>query len=127
MIIKKLLKQKKRSERLKVLIASTVAMGVGISVGFLVAPKSGKEMREDISNKLEKAANTLKGAAAEVKELITNMEEQMENNIKDAAEEVKDNLDETMDGATQYAEETKNKLKSKIVNVAEAVEEKWGK
>ena len=73
MLIKKLLKQKKRNERLKVLIASTLAMGVGISVGFLIAPKSGKETREDISNKLEKTANTLKITATEVKESITNL------------------------------------------------------
>ncbi len=107
MFIKDLLKHKKSNERCKVVKAVTLAMGVGVSLGVLIAPKPGKDTREDILNELEKVANTLKSAAAEIKESIINKEEQMQDNIKNTAEEVKDNLNKTIDDAATYAEEAK--------------------
>lgn len=127
MFIEDLKRQRKINEMLKIVMASTLAMVAGISLGFLFAPKSGKETREDIANKLDKTANTLKSTAAEVIESITSIEEHMEKNIKDAAEKIKDNLDETADDVATYAEDAKHKLTSKIVTAGEVLEEKWDK
>lgn len=124
MCIKNFLKQKKLNENHKSAISATLAMGIGIMVGFLVAPKSGKEMRKDVCNTLEKTANTFKSTVAGIKESITNTEGQIEKNIKDAADEIKDNLNKTVDDVSAYAVEAKNKLKLKITNADEAVEEK---
>lgn len=127
MFIEDLKRQRKINEMLKIVMASTLAVAAGISLGFLFAPKSGKETRENISKKLDKTASTLKSTATEVIESITSIEEHMGKNIKDAAGKIKDNLDETMDDVATYTEDAKQKLTSKVVSAGEILEEKLDK
>jgi gas vesicle protein len=97
----------KRRNRRHVTVGTTIGILVGAIAGILLAPKSGKETREDIRNVAEigienankaaiKAAKFVKKEAAAVKEKVNDLKthrkhskEIIEEAAEDIAEEVK--------------------------------------
>jgi len=70
MFVKNFLKQRKLSKRHKAVKAATFAIGLGVTVGVLIAPKSGKGLRKDILNKMTKATKTMKKTVEDVKDKV---------------------------------------------------------
>ena len=61
---------------------------IGVTLGLLFAPKSGKETREDLSNSLKELLDKVKGMdKEEVKDKLEKKIEEIENEIKDLDKE----------------------------------------
>ena len=118
MIFKDLLdsvnKEKRRRERAKVAKKVAVGMGIvatiGVATGILIAPKSGKETRKDMKNKVVNTVETIKdtvqknvetvkdsaaNAAQEVRNVIKDVHgrtEGVKNDIQDSGDEIQQNI-----------------------------------
>ncbi|MCR1952210.1 YtxH domain-containing protein [Clostridium sp. DSM 100503] len=88
-----LIEKKKRKKRKKVIKAtalSTIAGGaVGVLSGLLLAPKSGKETRQDIKEKID----DFKNSTVERKENFKRNISESKNKIKDYLKEKNKELD----------------------------------
>lgn len=82
-LINKKRKQNKRKLVRNLTISTVVGGTAGVLSGILLAPKSGKETREDI-----------KGKALEVKEETTEKAKELKRNVKEAKSKIKDYLNE---------------------------------
>ena len=61
---------------------------VGAGLGLLFAPKTGKEMRNDLKKKIEEVIDNAKNIKAEdVKEMITDAVEDLQKELKDLDKE----------------------------------------
>lgn len=73
-LVEKGTKSKKRAAKKKaaknVAIGAGVGAAVGLAAGVLLAPKSGKETREQIAQGVKNAANTVKESIDNVKEKL---------------------------------------------------------
>ena len=106
MIIKDLIhlvyKEKRKKDRAKVVQNIAVGMGVvavaGVATGILIAPKSGKELREDMKKKAINTVETLKEKVEDVKDKMEDAKEKTEEvnkEIKDGYDEIKKDINET--------------------------------
>ncbi|MGB3367081.1 MAG: YtxH domain-containing protein, partial [Acidaminobacteraceae bacterium] len=107
MFIKKIRKQKKLNEMRKVLKAAVLAMGVGTLIGYITAPKSGQDLRGDISDNADKAVKKAKKTAIKVKEFAMKKEDQLEDEFEDMAEKVKDELEDKLDDVSELTDDVK--------------------
>src|SRR5665647_1015963 len=90
MIIKELLemagkdkKKKQRAQNAKKLAAGIgIAATVGVAAGVLLAPKSGKETRQDIMDKAEDVVETTKEIAHKKVEFVKDSASQAAHEIK---------------------------------------------
>ena len=80
----------------KVVIATAIGTGIGVILGMLFAPKSGKELRDNISeitkNTTEKVKNTSKTVKENAKSSTENLKDKQDRiyiNIKDSASNIK--------------------------------------
>lgn len=87
---KKEQKRKKVMEVAKVVTASTV---LGATAGVLLAPKSGKETREDIKIKSGEIAGKVKEKSLDAKGKIGTKVESSKADFKEAKDKVKEYLD----------------------------------
>lgn len=91
-------KEKRRKERLKKAQKFAVGMGVvaaaGVATGILIAPKSGKETREDLKNKAVKAVETIKDSAAHAAEEVSNVIKDVHAKTEDVKKDIKDGYHE---------------------------------
>lgn len=89
-----MLNEKKRRERKQQQMdtAKKVAIGsvIGAMTGILLAPKSGKETREDIANKSKEAAETTKKSVKESVETMKNVQGKVTEDVKDKLKDFKD-------------------------------------
>jgi gas vesicle protein len=67
-------KDKRKKERVKAALEITIGMGIatalGVAIGVLIAPKSGKETREDLKIKVEHTVEAIKDKVHEKSELV---------------------------------------------------------
>lgn len=99
-------KEKRKTERTRAAkCAAGYALGlvavaaVGVAVGMLFAPKSGKETREDIKEKVTDSIETIKDKAQKVKE-------KLEKNEEDDSEETEKSSEEKPKSKVAVAEKT---------------------
>lgn len=99
--------EKKRKEKRKKIVkaatASTIVGGtLGVLSGILLAPKSGKETRNDIKEKVD-----------EVKSITVEQTKNLKSNVEEAKSKIKDYLKDKKDGLK----------KEELVEVVEDIEE----
>ena len=111
---KKEQKRKKAMEVAKVVTASTV---LGATAGILLAPKSGKETREDIKIKSGEIAGKVKEKSLDAKERIGTKVETGKADFKEAKSRIKDYLSKKND----------NELELDQINDEEVTEEENSK
>lgn len=133
MIIKELIgnigKEKKRKERVKAAQKLAVVMGaaaaVGMATGLLLAPKSGKETREEFKKKavntIEDIKDTVQKKAEAVKDSTTHAAKDVRNFIKDVhgkkegvEKDIKNGLHELKQDINETAEDIANEIKRPI-------------
>ncbi len=86
----------------KVAIATVIGVGIGVVLGVLFAPKSGKELRHDISEIAKDTTETVKNTSRTVKENVKSSahdlkgkQERIYINIKDSVSKIKnDEIDD---------------------------------
>jgi len=100
-------KDKRKKERAKAVhkivvgtsIVASVALA-GVATGILIAPKSGKTIREDIKKKALKTVETIKDTvcktAETVKNTVDHAAQETENVIKEVHEEAEDIKNNTL-------------------------------
>ena len=113
-----------------------IGAGLGVGLGFLFAPKKGKELRKDLSQKCKELVDYVKSLDKdEVKDIILEKIEDIKAEIKDldkekvlttAKKKGKDILakcDELVDLAvkkgTPYLEKATDEVRSKAIDVLE--------
>ncbi|WP_055667282.1 YtxH domain-containing protein [Desnuesiella massiliensis] len=102
MSLKSILEQRRleKERKLKIRTAKKVATGAaagilaGIAGGLLFAPKSGKETREDISNKAKEVNDSIKTKADEAKKALEEKTEEVKTNYQEAKEKIVTYLNE---------------------------------
>ena len=58
--------EKRRKAAMQIVIGAGIGIAVGTLLGILLAPKSGKETREDLVGFAKESAQNIKSAASEV-------------------------------------------------------------
>ena len=92
-----------------------VGMGIGVGLGILFAPKSGKETREDLKKMLEKLVDEVKNIdVKEVKDEFLKKVEEIKNEIEDLDKEK----------VMKIAKEKAEMLKKKTNELVELAKEK---
>lgn len=122
-------KDKRRKDRLKATQNIAVGMGIvataGIATGILIAPKSGKETRENMKNKTVNTVETIKDKvqdlAAITKEEVTNKFYEAKEKAEDAKKDIKDNYNEFEDDAKEKTEEVKKDIKEGYDNITKDI------
>ncbi|MTI48783.1 YtxH domain-containing protein [Sporosalibacterium faouarense] len=92
-------KKKRRNTGKKVATGLTIGAFIGAIAGVLLAPKSGKEIRNDLKettkgsiNTIKESANKIKGNVKESTEGFRNNQEGMEIDLTHTINKVKDKL-----------------------------------
>lgn len=115
--------------------------GIGLGLGILFAPKSGKETRADLKRKLddlvEKAKNidveevktTIEAKVAEIKEDLKNLDkETVTEKVKEGAKKIKKKLDDLVSYAakkgTPVIEVAAKEVKASTIKALEAITDK---
>lgn len=90
LIEKKRKEQKKRENLKKAKIAGVTVLGAsaGAVAGILLAPKSGKEIRNDIVNKTNEVKNDLTTKSSNIKENISEKVSKRKSDISEAKEKI---------------------------------------
>jgi gas vesicle protein len=65
------------------------AIGAGVLAGLMLAPKSGKETRKDIKNKLDETKDNIEKKSSEVKADMKEKTEEMKREVEKKVEELK--------------------------------------
>lgn len=79
----------------KFALGALVGAAAGLVAGFLTAPKSGKETREDLKRK----ANEIKDTTSEKVEKIRSQAEEKAGEMRDRAEEMRIRTENAVEGA----------------------------
>ena len=99
-------KQKARKQFLQnVALGAAVGVTVGAVAGVLLAPKSGKETREDVVKAVKKLPDKAKEGIETVKEKI----EEVKKNVSEKAEDVKKNITEKAEEKIEEAKTVNTK------------------
>ena len=85
----------------------------GVAAGFLTAPKSGKETRQDIKNKAQEARGS---AERKLKEAHKELEK-LSAEAKSKAKDLKGKAQEEMDSYANKADELKVRVKGAITSI----------
>ncbi len=118
-----------------------VGAGIGIGLGMLFAPKSGKETRKELKEKmddlLEKAKSvklddvkkTIEKKVQEIKDDLKNLDkETVAEKIKDQAKKIKKKADDLVDYAvkkgTPVVEAAAREVKASTIKTLEAITDK---
>jgi len=117
MIIKKSIeladKEKKKEERVKVMqelaIGMNAAAVAGVATGILLAPKSGKEIRQNLKIKAEETLGKIKGTVREkaeaVKDSAIHAEQEVGNVIKNVHEKTEGIKKDMKDGCYEIKQD----------------------
>lgn len=68
------------------LFAFLLGAGLGVAAGMLLAPKSGEELREDVTDQLNEGARRVRAASKSVSRRAQEMANQMQQSVADAAD-----------------------------------------
>ncbi|MBD7914889.1 YtxH domain-containing protein [Clostridium sp. Sa3CUN1] len=106
MALYNLIEKKRREKKRKLVKTATVSTivggALGVLSGVLLAPKSGKETRNDIKEKVD-----------EVKSITVEQTKNLKSNVEEAKSKIKDYLKDKKDGLK----------KEELVEVVEDIEE----
>lgn len=109
-------KEKKRKQNMKLAKIATVTTAVGLAAGtlsgVLLAPKSGKETRQDIKEKSSEIGEKVKVKAIDTKEIIKGKVSESRNDLKEAKSKI-----------AQYLANKKNVSEEVEVESEENIEE----
>lgn len=91
-MLEKRMKEKRKKQRAKIVMKVTVGAIAGIATGLvggvLMAPKSGKETRDDIGKTAKDLGETAITKAAEIRETLDNKVVKTKNNVTVAKEKI---------------------------------------
>lgn len=65
------------------------AVGAGVLAGLMLAPKSGKETRKDIKNKLDETKDNIETKVDEMKDDFKDKTDNVKKEVKDKVEDLK--------------------------------------
>jgi len=65
------------------------AVGAGVLAGLMLAPKSGKETRKDIKNKLDETKDNIETKVDEIKDDLKEKGENVKKDVQDKVGEIK--------------------------------------
>lgn len=85
----------------------------GVIAGFLTAPKSGKETRDDIKKKANEVKGTAERKLKDAHKELGKLSDEAKNKAKDLQGKAKDELDEL----TKKADEMRNQVKTAITSI----------
>lgn len=93
-------------------IATGAAIGavVGFVAGILLAPKSGKETREDIKNAANKAIKIAEEKLRHIHEDLSKLVEKAETQVKKAGAKIQNEAKEALDNAKKTRDQAANVL-----------------
>ena len=134
----------KENKKKKGLGKFILGAGIGAALGVLFAPKSGKETRKDLKNKLdelvekvkgidkEELVNEIKNKIEEIKEELLDLDKETVMEIaKEKALEIKIKSEElyeiAKEKATPVIEEAANEVRKKALAVVKDIEKKLSK
>jgi len=66
--------------------AFLLGAGLGVVAGMLLAPKSGEELREDLTDRLDEGATRLRAASKSVRRRAQDIASQVQQGVSDVAE-----------------------------------------
>jgi gas vesicle protein len=104
MNLKNLFPKKKSSKKQtakNVAIGAGIGTAVGVTAGVLLAPKSGKETREDISNTTKKTLENVKEGLNVAKEKIEDMVKKDKSCCDDAVANSDENVSDKVEEAAE--------------------------
>ncbi|GEL77188.1 YtxH domain-containing protein [Tenuibacillus multivorans] len=105
------------------LIGSLIGGIVGASVALLFAPKSGRELREDLNT----GAQQVRDRASEWRDVAyekgSEWSSQLQEKSREFSDRVKDTKDQVQDRVNQFRDERMNGDNKEALEVAEAIEE----
>lgn len=65
------------------------AVGAGVLAGLMLAPKSGKETRKDIKDKLDETKDSIEDKASKMKDDLKDKSKSVKKDIQEKVEEIK--------------------------------------
>lgn len=107
----------------KIKVAGSILAGaiVGFGAGILLAPKSGKETRENVLDKAETVKDEIQLRYYEIKDKVVETAEKMQDEITDTKEEIKEKVIETAEKVhediVEKTDEIKEKVKGKVSSI----------
>lgn len=116
-------KAKKMETAKNLAVGTAIGTALGAAAGILLAPKAGKETREDISKKSKEVADTVLLTVDEKFEATKEWTEKVKNDVKSNLEEMKDKkknkVNDVMDDVNNVVED----VGIGMASVAEIIEE----
>ena len=115
--------EREKKERKQVAIGATIGLTVGAVAGVLLAPKAGKETREDLAKSIQELPEKAKelsvktqGILSEAKEKIAEETHKIMSGTKEKVAEIKDELEEDshFQKPTDITEEQVDAFKTKL-------------
>lgn len=87
----------------------------GIAVGLLLAPRKGKELREDITGKADKLKNRLGKMFGKANGNLEDLKTYLNKNIEGLIDDMKHKLIDMLDEAEETAHAAKRYVKNGVV------------
>jgi gas vesicle protein len=122
-------KEKRKKERVKAVQKFALGMGVvaavGVATGILLAPKSGKETREDLKNKavntaetikdtVRKKAEAVKDSAAHAAQEVRNVMKVVHEKTEGVKKDIENGFHEITEDIHKTAENISNELNKSV-------------
>ncbi len=107
----------------KLKVAGSIVAGaiVGFGAGLLLAPKSGKETRENVKDKAETVKDEIQLRYYEIKDKVVETAEKVQDEISDTKEDIKEKVIETAEKVhediVEKTDEIKEKVKGKVSSI----------
>ena len=90
-------KCREKKMRQNVAIGATIGVAVGAVAGVLLAPKAGKETREDLKKGLEGLPERVKNISDKTESMLGDVKEKLTQKTQDLMDEATDKFEETRD------------------------------
>lgn len=74
------------------------AVGAGVLAGLMLAPKSGKETRKDIKNKLDETKDNLESKAKDAQKDLKDKSAQVKKELRERAEQAREEVKSKAEG-----------------------------
>ena len=115
--------EREKKERKQVAIGATIGLTVGAVAGVLLAPKAGKETREDLAKSIQELPEKAKELSVKTQEILSEAKEKIAeethkimSGAKEKVAEIKDELEEDshFQKPTDITEEQVDAFKTKL-------------
>ena len=98
----------------KIIVALLAGAAVGAAVALLLAPSSGADLREDISDYMNDLVDNVKGKASDLREYGSNALERSKSKFRNAVNDLSNYKDDLVDKAKTRAGEAVENARSHI-------------